>query len=200
MAETSWIENWHYQARLPLLHRGDCHLLAVSGRGTDLVIYVEEMYGADGGGWAQHALTLDGRILHSAVDSDTADGQPLTLPLDSPRLPLPRFKALHMAGARYRGLRATDRVSELGGELSIADKMAFAGRLGLTSPMQILGIAESTLLAAEPLAPHAYLVCRRVRVLVALPAVLIAADGQPYDYETQVLHLAHRYDDRDLAP
>ncbi|MBC8100394.1 MAG: hypothetical protein H7Y11_13200, partial [Armatimonadetes bacterium] len=27
-----------------------------------------------------------------------------------------------------------------------------------------------------------------------------AADGQPYDYETQVLHLAHRYDDRDLAP
>ncbi len=195
--------------RLPLQHHGDCTLLGVvpgdpadpSGA-ADCTIYVEEIYDEDGK-LAQHALTLDGRLL-ATVDEGSGDTD--LHPLD---LPPQRIKpqtgwhtmALNFAGPRHRGLRAPERTLDLVRPLTIAEKMALIDRFRLdVPPPLLLGVAESYVLAETPIcAPTLYFVCRRVRFAVALTEERTDADGQPYDYDTQVVYLAHFYE-RDQEP
>ncbi len=193
--------------RLPLQHNGDCMLLGVlpgdPPDASDCAIYVEEIYDEDGK-LAQHALALDGSLL-ATVDEDSSDDvelRPLELP---PGLIKSQTgwhtMALNFAGPRHRGLRAPERTLDLVRPLSIAEKMALIEHFKLdVPPPLLLGIADSYVLAETPIhAPTLYFVCRRVRLAVALTEERTDADGQPYDYDTRVVYLAHFYE-RDHEP
>jgi hypothetical protein len=95
-------------------------------------------------------------------------------------------------------MREAERVGELVQPFTLQEKMTLIERLALNiMPPMLLGLAESYVLAEAELArPYLYVVCRRVRLAIALPAVQTDADGQPYDYDTLVLHLAHWIDRR----
>lgn len=177
---------------LPLRHHGDCSLLGVTPDGT---IYAEEVYDDDG--WvAQHELRPDGSFVRS-VDEDHGTAQDIR-PLDLPDDAIPsktcwRTMPLNFAGPRHRGLREPERVLDLVRSLSIDEKLALISksRLNLPPPM-LLGMAESYVLAeTEIVRPNLYFVCRRIRLAYALPQLVPDADGQPYDYDTQVMYLAH---------
>lgn len=179
---------------LPLKYSGDCSLIGVT---PDRMIYAEEVYGDDG--WvAQHALRPDGTVVES-VDEREADGevQPLALPPDivKPKTGW-QTMTLNFAGARHRGMREAERTLDMVQPLGIEDKMMLTQRLGLNiAPPMLLGIADSYVLAeARIVRPALYFVCRRLRLAVALPDVRLDDEGQPYDYETRALHLAHFYD------
>lgn len=192
-----------YLRALPLRHTGDCHLRGVT---PDLRLYVDELYGDQLDWMAQGVLTADGEWLHYE-DEDHGRNRavaPVGLPPDA-ATPQPGWhsRSLNYTGARHRGLRQPERVSELVRELTLHEKMALAERMGgRVAPSAIIGLAESFVISEAALAyPRWYVVCRRVRVAVALPQVAIADDGTPYDYDTHVLHLAHRYDrDADREP
>ncbi len=185
---------------LSLAHSGDCSLLGVA---SDLTIYVEEVYGEDG--WmAQRALQLAGATV-AAVDENDGKAtavQPLSLPDDLAR---PKTgwhtMALNFSGARHRGIRSLEHVTDVAQPLSIEDKMVLNGRLKVPSPL-ILGLAESYVLAeAELTPPHLFLVCRRLRVVYALETEQTDEQNQPYDYDSHVLYVAHVYDrSQDVKP
>lgn len=192
--------------RLPLLHSGDCTLLGVlpdvDSGAADCTIYAEEIYDEDGK-IAQHALALDGSLLATVDEgSDETDLHPLDLP---PQRIKPQTgwhtMALNFAGPRHRGLRAPERTLDLVRSLTLPEKMALIERFRLdVPPPLLLGIADSYVLAETPIhAPELYFVCRRVRLAIALTEEQIDADGQPYDYDTQVIYLAHFYQ-RDQEP
>lgn len=187
------IPTFQYLTTLPLTHAGDCSLLGVA---TDLTVYAEEIYGDDG--WmAQHALRLDGTALN-VVDEDYGKNpsvKPITLPDDLKRPNTGwHTMALNFSGARHRGVRREERISEVAQPLSIEDKMLVAGRLQMPPPT-ILGLAESYVLAeAGVVYPHLFLVCRRMRVVYALQDEQIDEQHQPYDYDSHVLYAAHLYD------
>ncbi len=184
---------FHHHLTIPLPHHGDCSLLGVTPEGH---IYVEEIY-ADDGWLAQHCYTSDGGLLRSVdeLEGQNTTVQPLELPDD---LIKPKTgwhtMALNFTGARHRGMRVNERLSDLVQPLSIADKMALSGRLKL-QPMQVVGVAESYVLAEiELIHPHLFLTCRRIRFAYALPAEQIDADGEPYDYDTLVIYALHLFD------
>lgn len=188
---------------LPLAHDGDCSLLGVT---PDLTIYAEEIYGDDG--WlAQRAVTMNG-IVRAEIDEDygrreTVEPLPLPAQLAVPKRVWHAMR-LNFSGARLRGLREADRVSETTQSLTPADKFALAAaaKLPVPAPM-ILGIVESYVLAEALIAsPDVFFVCRRVRVAYALPEPARDTDGQPYDYDSTALYLAHLYQpsaERDLT-
>jgi hypothetical protein len=185
---------------LALAHSGDCSLLGVT---SNLTIFVEEVYG-DEGWMAQRALQMDGTML-AAVDEDDGRAtavQPLPLPDD---LTQPKTgwhtMALNFSGARQRGIRNLEHVTDIAQPLSIEDKMMLSGRLNVPSPL-ILGLAESYVLAeAELVSPHLFLVCRRLRVVYALETEQTDDQNQPYDYDSRVLYVAHVFDrSQDVKP
>ena len=188
-----------FLATLPLKHNGDCNLIGVTpGSRDDLTIYAEEVYGEEG--WlAQHSLRFDGSFSASVDEffGTATDLKPLALP---PEIVRPKTgwhtMALNFAGPRHRGLRTPERTLDLVRPLSIQEKMALIERLKLDlMPPLLLGIGESYVLAeTEIIHPNLYFVCRRVRLAVALAEARLDADDQPYDYETQVLYLAHFYE------
>lgn len=175
--------------RVMLPHEGDVSLLALS----ENRLWVEEMYGDQ---WmAQHCLDLDGGIIASA-DEDEGRGvnlRPLALPADAltPRRAWAAMR-LNYAGSRHRGLREEDRLSDVLHAVSVADKFALAAWLNITPPA-VLGVAESYVLAECPLAaPDDLLLCRRLRVAVAVPRQT-GDDGLPYDYETRTTFVLQRW-------
>jgi hypothetical protein len=175
-----------------LRHPGDCSLRGITPAGE---VFVEEIYGEEG--WlAQHHLSPEGVFLAS-VDEE-AGARSVT-----EALPVPEDAArsrsgwatmwLNFAGARHRGVRALERIDDLVRPFTIQDKIRLGAHplLNLPAP-HILGLAESYVLAeANTPITGLYFVCRRVRIAHLLPAPAIDADGQPYDYDTRVLHLAH---------
>lgn len=188
---------------LPLQHGGDCSILGIA---PDFTLFVEEAYTADA--WiAQHQITLEGDILQS-VDEDFGQNPtvtPLQVPLEctAPQRGL-HTQSLNFSGPRHRGVRDLERVAEMVRPLPIHARMRLAQHIGAdVSPAFILGIAESYVLSEAQIArPHSYVVCRRVRVAYALPQPALDRHGSPYDYDTQVLYLAHLHqrgrDDDDL--
>jgi hypothetical protein len=184
---------FHPLFTITLLHRGDCSLL---GAAPDGQLYVEEVYGVDG--WmAQQHYAPDGALLNSVDEQDGANSNIAPLPLpDTIIAPKTGWHTMRLnyAGARHRGMRVSERLADLAQPLSIADKVALAGRLGL-QPMQIVGVAESYVLAeTELIRPNLFLTCRRIRFAYALPEERRDADGEPYDYDTYVLYAAHLID------
>jgi hypothetical protein len=194
------IPNFQHVTSLPLAHGGDCSLLGVA---SDLTVYVEEVYG-DEGWMAQRALRMDGTMV-AAVDEEDGRAtavQPLPLPDD---LTIPKTgwhtMALNFSGARHRGIRSLEHVTDIAQPLAVEDRMALTGRLRVPAPL-ILGLAESYVLAeAELAAPHLFLVCRRLRVVYALEAEQTDEQNQAYDYDSHVLYVAHVYDrSQDVKP
>ena len=193
-----------YMRCLTLPRAGDCFLLGVDPAG---IIYAELIYGPDAA-LAQYALNPDGAIL-TAVDEDhDSQATPLTLPGGSVEPgPIRHSDALKFSGPRQRGLREAERIAEMVRPLSLATRMHLIERLGLdVMPPALLGVAERQVLAEAPLGPQAeqVIVCRRLRLAVALPAPRRATDGLPYDYVTLVVYAVHPYnahtDDHELPP
>jgi hypothetical protein len=194
------IPNLQHVTSIDLAHSGDCSLLGVGG---DLTIFVEEVYG-DEGWMAQRALRMDGTIVE-AVDEDTGKAaavKPLALPdhLSRPKTGW-HTMGLNFSGARHRGIRSLEHVTEIAHPLSIEDRMMLSGHLDVASSL-ILGLAESYVLAeAELVAPHLFVVCRRLRVVYALEAEQTDEQNQAYDYDSHVLFAAHTYDrSQDVRP
>lgn len=177
-------QSYHY---LELHHTGDCRLLGVSPAGD---VYVEEIYGDDD--WfAQHHFDVTGDTIASVDENGgaVADVGPLTLPDDLVKPgPVQAMTGLNFVGPRLRGMRETDRVSDMALSLSVADKMALAQTLGLGMP---LGLGESRVLAEAVLEDGVYFVCRRVRFLVALPETRHDSAGEPYDYDSVTRYIGH---------
>lgn len=175
--------------RIFLPHDGDASLLALSGNR----LWAEEMYGDQ---WlAQHELDLDQGIVASADEDEgrRTDLKPLTIPdgAVAPRRAWATMR-LNFAGARHRGLREEDRLAEVLHAIPVADKFALADWLQVASPA-VLGIAESYVLAECPLAaPDDWLLCRRLRIAVAIPRQ-IDADGLPFDYEARTIFMLQRW-------
>lgn len=183
-----------HMTTLTLKHHGDCSLIGVT---PDRTIYAEEVYG-DAGWVAQHRLAFDGSISASVDEGDGAgDLQPLALPenIVKPRTGW-QTMPLNFAGARHRGMREAERTLDMVQTLSIEEKMLLVERLKLDIlPPQLLGIADSYVLAeAQVIRPALYFVCRRIRLVIALPEARLDDEGLPYDYDTCVMYVAHFYD------
>lgn len=98
----------------------------------------------------------------------------------------------HRVGARWRGLRESDRLADLVEPLTIMQKMTLIEQLGLNIPPPLLmGIAESRVHSAVMITPACVFVCRTVRLAVALPASQTDETGLIYDYDTIPLYLGH---------
>lgn len=181
----------HIQS-VTLNYNGECSLLGVD---RDDKIYVEERYTNDYWG-AQHIISADGDFLHTE-DDDYGHNQavtPVPVPADAAK-PHPGWHTnkLNFSGPRHRGLREHERVAETVKSLPMPLKMRVVERLNLDiMPPLLLGLAESYVMSeVELIRPHTYLVCRRLRFAYALQATQKDANGQPYDYDTTVLHIAH---------
>jgi len=108
---------------------------------------------------------------------------------------VPQSHPWNFTGARQRGLREADRINALVRPLTIMQKMPLIAHLGLSiAPMQLLGVAESRLLAQVVFPTGDGILCRLLRFAYALPSVAQDADGLPYDYDTLPLYLIHAYD------
>lgn len=183
---------------LPLRHAADCDLL---GMGADGTLYVEEIID-DGDRVIQHAISPTGDFLASVDDVAPGPFLPLALPPDAIRARSPRHSmALNFSGPRQRGSCEHDRIHELVQPLTMPDRMALVERLGLDAlPPDVLGLAESTVLAETALTADVLVVCRRVRIAYRLNAPRHEADGMPYDYDTVTVYAAHLYDSRAGTP
>jgi len=179
---------------IDLHYREFCAFLAVTHNGQ---VCAEELY-SDGEWMAQHRLDITGSIAETRDENaGKGDFQPFTLPpgsLTPP--PVQHCTALDFSGPRLRGMRETEHLQELVASLTIMEKMALIQHLGLGIPaMMLFGIAESRVLAEAALDDDGhFLVCRRLRLAIALPEVRYDNDNLPYDYETVTLHLAQVYD------
>ncbi|MBC7870447.1 MAG: hypothetical protein H7Y09_06375 [Chitinophagaceae bacterium] len=184
-----------YLTSISLKHQEDCSLLgAVTDDTSGTILYVEEIYSADA--WvAQHKITLKGEFLES-IDEDFGVNDHIT-PLSIPSQAVKPQRGWHTmtlnyAGPRHRGMRETERVVDVIKPLSIAMKMALAQRFKLEAPLIIIGMAESYVLAEIPLTrPNLFIVCRRMRLAIALPETKLDERGQTYDYDTLVIYRAH---------
>jgi len=175
-----------------LRHKGDCLLLGVT---PDHHVYVEEIYGADG--WiAQHHYDPDGTLIESI---DESDGQiTITAPLTLPDNALKSASGwgtmwLNFAGPRHRGIRALERIDQLVRPFTLQDKIHLSTHplLDLPAP-HILGLAESYVLSeAHTAMSGLYLVCRRLRIAYLVIPPGVDEQGEAYDYDTRVLHIAH---------
>jgi hypothetical protein len=151
---------------------------------------------------AQHLLDFERGIVESA---DEDEGRALDLkPLVIPQRALGPQRAwtamrLNFTGARHHGLREDDRLADVLRPLDVADKFAVASHLQIPPP-SLLGIAESYVLAECNLtAPDDMLVCRRLRIAVAVPRQT-GPDGLPYDYETREHFIVQRWQAGDDFP
>lgn len=186
-----------HMVSVPLHYNEICAFLAVTGDGQ---VCVEELY--SGGDWlAQHHLNIEGEFKETVDENyGQCELRQLSLPEDSitPQS-VDHCTALDFSGPRLRGMREAEHLQELVAPLTIMEKMALIQHLGLGIPaMMLFGIAESRVLAEAALDDAgAFLVCRRLRLAVALPEIRYDNDNLPYDYETITLHLAHVYHPHD---
>ncbi len=188
-----------HQATLPLFYHADCALLGVTRSGE---ILAEEIYGDDF--FAQYLLSPSGQVLAS-VDEDYGDNEPVR-PLPEPddlitHRPAALDHPLNFSGPRLRGLRELEHLADMVQPLSLPDKMALINRLQLGIPaMMLFGLAESRVLSEATIADDCWIICRRVRLAIALPSVRHDSVGEAYDYDTLTLHIAHFTDRHDNEP
>ena len=188
-----------YWKTLTLPHQGDCSLIAITPQDE---LLVEEAYSESANDiWmAQHRLSLHGDLLET-VDEDWGRHHNLT-PLPIPEgsyTPQPVWhttRALNFRGPRHRGMREEERVQDMVVSLNMAEKMALLGHFHLDMPPpMLLGVAESYVVAEAVLQrPDLYIVCRRIRLAVALPDIRIDEEQHPYNYDTHVFYIAHWFD------
>ncbi len=188
-----------YVTSLDLKYREDCSILGVT---KDLTVYVEEIYSEDA--WiAQQAISIKGDVL-DIVDEDYGNNtnvQPIALN-DVMATPSPGWHcmALNFAGPRRRGLRGPERITDTVLSIPVSAKMKLAKKLDLRLPApMILGISESYVISEIELKrPNLYFICRRIRVVYALPEEKTDEHNQPYDYDTVTFYVAHLYDKNDI--
>ncbi|MFO7321831.1 MAG: hypothetical protein DIU68_008875 [Chloroflexota bacterium] len=189
-----------YRHSIPLRHGGDCTLLGI---GPGPTLYAEEFYGP--GLMAQYAFHADGTLIACVDEGDAsgADIRPLELPPDLVRSqPGWHTMSLNFAGPRHRGLAGPERLLDIVQPLSLQDKIHLIERFGLElTPVQLLGLAESYVLAEAPLMfPDVFVIARRIRVAFRMDEVREDEDGQPYDYDSVALYLAEIIDRRIERP
>ena len=180
---------FHAQPVITLPHQGMCGILGITPNGQ---IYAEEIYPPDEL-VAHHILTPDGEIITSADEAEHPSL--LTLPKDliTPQIH-PQTKILNYQGGRLRGLREAERLSDWAQSLAIADKLTLIQTLGLKiNAMQLFGIIESAVLSSVHLRDDWFIVCRRIRLAIALTQIQTDADGLRYDYDNHMLQTAHLY-------
>lgn len=185
------IPNFHHHATLLLQYSGDCRLLGVT---PDLRLYTEETYGED---WfAQYELDLSGARLQSADEHyGENEVRPIPLPANTVQpQPIIHSQSLHFSGPRYRGMREVEKIADMVQPMTVIEKMGVIQHLNLGIPaMMLMGVGESTVLAEAEIAPEQFLVCRRLRLVLALAEIHHDKEG-PYDYDSVTLYLAQVYD------
>lgn len=187
-----------YHSTIELCHDGDCGLIGI---GADFTIYAEEIYTENA--WiAQHAIALDGSFIQTIDElyGEVSEVSPIAVTENTSKAQpgWQTIKTLNFAGPRHRGMRESERMIEMVRPFSLSEKLALVERLALPfAPPMLLGLAESYVLSeAEIERPHLYVICRRIRLAYALPGVELDDQQQPYDYDTQVIYLAHWFDRR----
>lgn len=160
-----------HTAVLPLHAHAESNLVGVSG---DYTIYVD--------------ILDDDDVIHLAFGLDGTPAAALHPRADLIQPYIGHSNHwLNFRGPRHRGMRETERLSDMLRPIPVPARMALSERLGIMP----LGLVESTVLseAALPTTDHA-VVCRRLRIAYALPSVQIDHDNEPYDYDTVTLHMA----------
>ena len=190
---------FEYLTSSKLSHNGDCHILGIS---NDAVLFVEEIYGDDDF-LARYAIDSNGDILRAVDEHDaqTAGFVPFTTPPDLVSTGSPvKTVALNFSGPRLRGQREPERVAATVRTLTMATKMELIRQFSLSlMPMQILGIAESYVLAEAALAPpDLYFVCRRLRLVYTLTEPKRDTGNHIYDYDSYTFYVAHSYNIADF--
>lgn len=178
-----------------LQHPSDPGLIGATPDGQ---VFVEEIYGEDG--WlAQGHYDPNGARIAS-IDEDHGrqpDVKPLPLPDDLIRpARVWHTMRLNFAGPRHQGNRELERVDTVVQPLSIGEKIAVAGHLGLAVPPPLLiGLAESYVLAETQIVPPGqFVVCRRLRYAYALDSAQMDASGTPIDYDSHVMYVVQSLD------
>lgn len=178
---------------IQLQYRGVCGIVCITPQHH---IIAEEIY--DDTWLARHTLSLDGEFLATEDEENGKNTLKAYFPPEDCATPQRSevTSMLNYSGARLRGLREYERIDQLARPLTIETKMALTSKLNWNiMPPMILGLAESAVLS-DVLIPKTvqYIVCRRIGIAYALMSGQIDDAGQPYDYDTRFIHIAHTYD------
>lgn len=177
-----------------LHYTGDCHLRGVASDGQ---IYADELYGADD--WlAQHRLHPTDGIIETSDEANGKNLNPAQIPLPD-RITKPIHTsccpALQFTGSRLRGMRLDERIEELVYPLSMEDKIQLIDFMEWDHhPTQLIGLAESTVLAHATISATEMFVCRRLRI-----AYRLTNPTPSYDYDSLDVYLFHRYNPSDAV-
>lgn len=175
----------YYQA-INLSEDGDCYLLGMDWEGDmwcEIITPDDELI---------RFKICQGSICEIERETET-EIAPFSLDDGFKPNSMPTVHPLNSKAPRLRGIREEDRISEWVQPLTIMEKMTIIERLKLSvSPMQMLGIADSTVLSYAELPDGTQIVCRRVRLAYALPQMNY--DPYPYDYDNLPIYVIHRYD------
>lgn len=164
---------------------------------TDGLIYAEELYGDED--WlAQHQLSIADGILKTVDESWGESSEISLLPLPEPLIKSHQvvdMPALTYHGARLKGICAEERIEEVVLPLDVSTKIDLVDFMEWDiQPMQLIGIAETAVLASAPShLENVYWVCRRLRLAYRLLPDQIDAKYS-YDYDSLELYLFHPYD------
>lgn len=172
---------------------GTCALLGAWADGRVWLEAFDEVTDA----YQQMIVSLEGGILQTSDGRLFPDAAGLIAPGN-----LTLDDDLTVRGARHRGLRSEDRIDDLVQPLTMAEKMMLVERLRLdVLPPQVIGLAESHVLArATTTQDDTVMVCRRLRIAYAMSQAKQDTDGQPYNYDTHSLHIAHFYNVQSFQP
>lgn len=186
--ESPWLQ---HVTTFELDHAGDCQIIGVDDTGN---IFVEEIYGGDDL-LAQYQLCMSGGRVIAVDEGDCAEGEslPLALPHDIVRPSRTReFQHLDFAGARRRGLAASERVDDLTRRLTMMEKTELVDYLELDiDPGRVIGMAENRIISACRIDSAHCIVCRRIRIACRLPKLRADSRGRAYDYESIPIYLLH---------
>lgn len=186
--KSSWLK---HKTTFELDHAGDCQIVGLDDAGN---IFVEEIYGDDDL-LAQYQLSMSGARVKTVDEGDCAEGESvsLTLPHDIERPSRAReFQHLDFAGARRRGLAASERVDEITRRLTMMEKTDLVDYLELDiDPGRVIGMAESRIISACRIDSAHWIVCRRIRAAYRLPKLRADSRGRAYDYDSIPICLLH---------
>lgn len=167
-------------------HAGSCNLLGITSAG---ILYVEVI---DSNNWViQYRIDESTQQVADEQAGDTLFMLPddLIEPRDAEKAVL-----LNHIGPRYRGMREPERIADMVQPLTVMQKMPLIQHFDLKiPPMLLLGMGESRVLSEAVLSESEVIVCRRVRLVYALPEVHYDADGLPYDYDSIAVQIVHLY-------
>ena len=172
-------------------HAGDCQIIGVDNAGS---VFVEEIYGDDDR-LAQYQICMSAGRVAAVDEGDCAEGEfvPLALPPDIQRPVRTRdFRHFDFAGARRRGLAASERVSDLTRRLTMMEKTDLVDSLDLDiDPARVIGLAESRIISACQIDCTRFFVCRQVRIAYRTSKLQTDSRGRDYDYESIPVYLFH---------